>query len=253
MTELLGAGARHPLLLRTAFSASTNFRGPGYYEDAAVKLNVAFTMASELYDADSVPVARAIYSRALLMRDLGDLTEASRLLPQVSHPPRIYLPLIPPHNPTSLPYPLISPLISPSLPSYLPPLSLLIPYSLYASRLQLQALKLVKDRVGMKSVLFGEILGDVGEALRLEGKYDPAALALNQALQLRKTYCGAEHYLVGETLISQGLLLLDQNKAEEALRIIDTDAVPLLMKCFGPKHPHTMYAKGTVTNNTNDQ
>ena len=83
LVELLGKGVRHPLLLRTAFAASTNFRGPGYYEDAAVKLNVAFTMASELYDADSVPVAKAIYSRALLMRDLGDLTEASRLLPQV--------------------------------------------------------------------------------------------------------------------------------------------------------------------------
>ena len=96
----------------------------------------------------------------------------------------------------------------------------------------------------MKSVLFGEILGDVGEALRLEGKYDPAALALSQALQLRKTYCGSDHYLVGETLISQGLLLLDQNKAEEALRTIETEAVPLLTKCLGVKHPHTMYAKG---------
>jgi hypothetical protein len=105
LVGLLGANARHPLLLRTAFSASSNFRGPGYYEDSAVKLNVAFTMASELYDADSVPVAKAIYSRALLMRDLGDLTEASRLLPQVSshahiNPSHIYPFHIPP---TSIP------------------------------------------------------------------------------------------------------------------------------------------------------
>ena len=90
--ELLGPNARHPLLLRAAFAASTNFRGPGYYEDAAVKLNIAFTMASELYDAESIPVARAIYARALLMRDLGDLTEASRLLPQVVTPPNTCLP-----------------------------------------------------------------------------------------------------------------------------------------------------------------
>jgi hypothetical protein len=54
-----------------------------YYESAAAHLNDAYAAASALYDADSVPVARAIHARALLMRDLGDLSEASRLLPQV--------------------------------------------------------------------------------------------------------------------------------------------------------------------------
>ena len=54
-----------------------------YFESAAAHLNDAYTAASALYDADSVPVARAIHARALLVRDLGDLSEASRLLPQV--------------------------------------------------------------------------------------------------------------------------------------------------------------------------
>jgi len=50
----------------------------------------------------------------------------------------------------------------------------------------------------------------VGEALRLEGKPDPAALSLAQAVTLRKAHLGEAHAAVGETLVSQGLLLLDQ-------------------------------------------
>ena len=153
-------------------------------------MNLAFSAASERYEPDSIVIAQGVYSRALLMRDLGDLTEASRLLPQ--------------------------------------------------------ALKTTKDRLGTKNALFAEILGDIGEALRLEGKYDPAALALNQALKLRKTHFGKEHYMVGEILISQGLLLLDQHQPENALVLLESEAVPLLARCLGENHPHTMYAKGCV-------
>ena len=95
-------------------------------------------------------------------------------------------------------------------------------------------------------MLFIVFIGDIGEALRLEGKYDPAALALNQAHKLRKTHFGKEHYMVGEILISQGLLLLDQRQPENALRILESEAVPLLVRCLGEHHPHTMYAKGCV-------
>ena len=82
--------------------------------------------------------------------------------------------------------------------------------------------------------------------MRLEGKYDPAALALNQALKLRQTHYGKDHYMVGEILISQGLLLLDQNQPDNALRVLESEAVPLLARCLGENHPHTMYAKGCV-------
>jgi hypothetical protein len=183
-------GSKHPLVLRVALAACVNFRGPGYYEDAAVRLNLAFSTASEMYDHDSIPVTRAIHQKGVLMRDLGDLAEASRLLPL--------------------------------------------------------ALKACKEKLGMKSAMFAEVLGDIGEALRLEGKYDPAALALSQALQLRRAQYGEAHCMVGEVLVSQGLLLLDQNRPEEALQLLDTVAVPLLSKCFGEAHPHTMYAKGCV-------
>ena len=47
-----------------------------------MKLNLAFSAATERYEPHSIIIAKGIHSRAVLMRDLGDLTEASRLLPQ---------------------------------------------------------------------------------------------------------------------------------------------------------------------------
>ena len=98
----------------------------------------------------------------------------------------------------------------------------------------------------MKNALFAEVLGDVGEALRLEGKLDPAALSLGQAVTLRKAHLGETHAAVGAALVSQGLLLLDQHRPEDALRLLDTEAAPLLARALGDTHPQTVYARGCV-------
>ena len=71
-------GMKHPFVVQLILASSDNFRCPGYFEEAVQRLNQSFTIASSMYEKDSIMVNLALVSRAVLMRDLGDLAEAAR-------------------------------------------------------------------------------------------------------------------------------------------------------------------------------
>ena len=119
-----------------------------------------------------------------------------------------------------------------------------------AGRLYPTALKILKDTLGSKNAYVSQIMGDIGECLRLEGKDSDAILFLEKSRVLMSKNYSQKHYLYCEVWLSQALQLINNNNdekiCEEGLNILKNQILPCLESHFNQMHPMIMYVQGCI-------
>jgi hypothetical protein len=113
-----------------------------------------------------------------------------------------------------------------------------------------QGLLLVREMFGGsdKSTLFAELIGELGECLRLQGKASQAELAIDESLRLRIEHFGETHALVSDALRYKALLMLDNSQPDEAADLLEDKLLPMLKTYYGHnnEHPVEIFVTGLI-------